>query len=175
MHRGTVSVSSEGSGKGSTFIVRLPLISGGATTPVRVNAALPPPVSPRRILVVDDNTDAAGSLSALLEHQGHEVVTAHDGAEALAKARKLQPQIVFLDLGMPRMGGLEAAKHLHSLANSEPMLLVALTGWGQEQDQQRTREAGFDLHLLKPINRDELDKVLAASPIGALAVHSRTP
>jgi CheY-like chemotaxis protein len=125
--------------------------------------------------VVDDNTDAAGSLSALLEHQGHEVVTAHDGAEALAKARKLQPQIVFLDLGMPRMGGLEAAKHLHSLANSEPMLLVALTGWGQEQDQQRTREAGFDLHLLKPINRDELDKVLAASPIGALAVHSRTP
>jgi PAS domain S-box-containing protein len=175
MHRGTVSVSSEGSGKGSTFIVRLPLISGGATTPVRVNAALPPPVSPRRILVVDDNTDAAGSLSVLLEHQGHEVVTAHDGAEALAKARKLQPQIVFLDLGMPRMGGLEAAKHLRSLANSEPMLLVALTGWGQEQDQRRTREAGFDLHLLKPINRDELDKVLAASPTGAVAVHSRTP
>jgi CheY-like chemotaxis protein len=99
----------------------------------------------------------------LLQHQGHQVETAHDGAEAVAKARNLRPQIVFLDLGMPRMGGLEAAKRLRSLAKGAPMLLVALTGWGQEQDQQRTREAGFDLHLLKPINRAELDKVLAAS------------
>jgi PAS domain S-box-containing protein len=163
MHRGTVSVSSEGSGKGSTFSVRLPVISGGATTRVRVNTELPSPVSRRRILVVDDNTDAASSLSVLLQHQGHQVETAHDGAEAVAKARNLRPQIVFLDLGMPRMGGLEAAKRLRSLAKGAPMLLVALTGWGQEQDQQRTREAGFDLHLLKPINRAELDKVLAAS------------
>jgi PAS domain S-box-containing protein len=175
MHRGTVSVTSQGSGKGSTFTVRLPVISGGATTPVRVNAQLPPPVSPRRILVVDDNTDAASSLSVLLEHQGHQVATAHDGAEAVAKARILRPQIVFLDLGMPRMDGLEAARHLRSLANGEPMLLVALTGWGQKQDQQRTREAGFDVHLVKPINRAELDKVLAASPTSVIAVCSRTP
>jgi PAS domain S-box-containing protein len=175
MHHGTVSVSSEGSGKGSTFSVRLPLISGGATTRVDANTELPLSLSPRRILVVDDNTDAANSLSALLEHQGHQVTTAHDGAEAVGKARTLRPQIVFLDLGMPRMGGLEAAKHLRALANGEPMLLVALTGWGQTQDQQRTREAGFDLHLLKPISRAELDKVLAASPTSITAVCSGTP
>lgn len=92
MHRGTVSVRSEGSGRGSTFTVRLPLISGGPTTPAQVNTVQPPSASRRRVLVVDDNTDAASSLSALLEHQGHEVATAHDGAEALAKARKLRPQ-----------------------------------------------------------------------------------
>lgn len=164
MHQGTVAACSEGSGKGSTFVVRLPVIVGGVTTPVPRSVRLPSPVAPRRILVVDDNKDAATSLALLLEHEGHEVTTAHDGAEAVTKARDLRPQIVFLDLGMPGMGGLEAAKHLRSLSNDHPMMLVALTGWGQKQDHQRTREAGFDLHLLKPIDLNELDKILAASP-----------
>jgi PAS domain S-box-containing protein len=170
MHQGTVSANSAGSGQGSSFTVRLPLLSGCATTQAQAKIAHPPRgvpprgVARRRVLVVDDNTDAAISLAMLLEHQGHEVATAHDGAEAVAKARDLRPQIVFLDLGMPRMGGLEAARHLRASSNGEPMLLVALTGWGQKQDHQRTLEAGFDLHLLKPINGDELDKVLAASP-----------
>lgn len=128
------------------------------------NTELTPSVPPRRILVVDDNTDAAISFAVLLEHQGHEVATAHDGEEAVAKARHLRPHIVFLDLGMPRMGGIEAAKHLRALSNGESMMLVALTGWGQKQDYQRTREAGFDWHLLKPIDRNELDTILAASP-----------
>ncbi len=164
MHQGAVSVHSEGSGRGSTFTVRLPLLSGGATPQAQVKSVRPPRgVAPRRILVVDDNTDAALSLAVLLEHQGHEVATAHDGAEAVAKARDLRPHIVFLDLGMPRMGGLEAARLLRSSSGGEPMLLVALTGWGQKEDHQRTLEAGFDLHLLKPINGEELDKVLAAS------------
>jgi PAS domain S-box-containing protein len=164
MHQGTVSVCSDGSGKGSTFTVRLPLLSGGAATQVPVNAELPPVIAPRRILVVDDNMDAASSLAVLLEHRGHEVATAHDGEEAVAKARDLRPHIVFLDLGMPRMDGLEAARHLRALSEGEPMMLVALTGLGQKRDHQRTRDAGFDWHLLKPIDRDELDKVLGASP-----------
>ena len=164
MHQGTVSVCSDGSGKGSTFTVRLPLLSDGAATPVYLHTKLTSSVPPRRILVVDDNTDAAVSFAVLLEHQGHEVATAHDGEEAVAKARVLRPHIVFLDLGMPRMDGLEAAKHLRALSDGEPMTLVALTGWGQKRDHERTREAGFDWHLLKPIDGNELDKILAASP-----------
>jgi len=164
MHQGTVSVCSDGSGKGSTFTVRLPLLSDGAATPVYLPTKLPSSVPPRRILVVDDNTDAAVSFAVLLEHQGHEVATAHDGEEAVAKARVLRPHIVFLDLGMPRMDGLEAAKHLRALSDGEPMTLVALTGWGQKRDHERTREAGFDWHLLKPIDGNELDRILAASP-----------
>jgi CheY-like chemotaxis protein len=163
MHQGKVSAFSEGTGKGSTFTVRLPLLSGGARTPMQVEVGLSPSVAPRRILVVDDNTDAASSLAMLLEHQGHEVATAHDGAEAVVKAGNLRPHIVFLDLGMPRMRGLEAARRLRSSLNGERMILVALTGWGQQQDHQRTREAGFDWHLLKPIDRSELAKVLVAS------------
>jgi PAS domain S-box-containing protein len=163
MHQGTVSVCSDGSGKGSTFTVRLPLLSDGAATPVSLHTKLPSSVPPRRILVVDDNTDAAVSFAVLLEHQGHEVATAHDGEEAVAKARVLRPHIVFLDLGMPRMDGFEAAKHLRALSDGEPMTLVALTGWGQKRDHERTREAGFDWHLLKPIDGNELDKILAAS------------
>jgi PAS domain S-box-containing protein len=164
MHQGTVSVCSDGSGKGSTFTVRLPLLSDGAATPVHLHTKLTSSVPPRRILVVDDNTDAAVSFAVLLEHQGHEVATAHDGEEAVAKARVLRPHIVFLDLGMPRMDGLEAAKHLRALSDGEPMTLVALTGWGQKRDHERTREAGFDWHLLKPIDGNELHKILAASP-----------
>jgi PAS domain S-box-containing protein len=164
MHQGTVSVCSDGSGKGSTFTVRLPLLLDGAATPAYLHTKLTSSVPPRRILVVDDNTDAAVSFAVLLEHQGHEVATAHDGEEAVAKARVLRPHIVFLDLGMPRMDGLEAARHLRALSDGEPMTLVALTGWGQKRDHERTREAGFDWHLLKPIDGNELDKILAASP-----------
>ncbi len=164
MHQGTVSVCSDGSGKGSTFTVRLPLLSDGAVTPVYLHTKPTSSVPPRRILVVDDNTDAAVSFAVLLEHQGHEVATAHDGEEAVAKARVLRPHIVFLDLGMPRMNGLEAAKQLRALSDGEPMTLVALTGWGQKRDHERTREAGFDWHLLKPIDGNELDKILTASP-----------
>ena len=164
MHQGTVSAFSEGSGKGSTFTVSLPLAPGGARSQIQVDVRHPPAVSPRRILVVDDNADAANSLAMLLEHQGHEVSTAHDGAEALVKARKLRPHLVFLDLGMPRMGGLEAAACLRSSSNGEPMTLVALTGWGQQQDHERTRAAGFDWHLLKPIDPNDLAKVLSSSP-----------
>jgi CheY-like chemotaxis protein len=101
----------------------------------------------------------------LLQHQGHEVATAYNGREALKKARSLRPKLVFLDIGMPRMDGIEAARHLHSLSGGKQMMLVALTRWRQEQDRRRTREAGFDRHLLKPIDPTELNKTLIASPI----------
>ncbi len=121
-------------------------------------------MAPRRILIVDDNQDAADSLTVLLQYQGHEVVTAYNGEEGLKCARTLRPHLVFLDLGMPRMDGIEAAQQLRSLPGGERMMLIALTGWGQEQDQQRTRMAGFDRHLLKPIDLGKLNEILMASP-----------
>lgn len=164
MHDGTVSAQSEGSGKGSTFIVRLPLVSAGARSAEPTSTAIQPSVAPRRILIVDDNQDAADSLTVLLQYQGHEVVTAYNGEEGLKCARTLRPHLVFLDLGMPRMDGIEAAQQLRSLPGGERMMLIALTGWGQEQDQQRTRMAGFDRHLLKPIDLGKLNEILMASP-----------
>ena len=170
LHQGTVLARSEGIGKGSTFVVRLPLLLGQAIPEVPLGAAPPSAVVLRRVLVVDDNKDAALSLALLLEHQGHEVATAHDGDEAIQTAKRWRPQIVFLDLGMPRMGGVEAAKHLRALSGGEPITLVALTGWGQRQHHQDTQEAGFDWHLLKPIDHKELEKVLSASQTSPLAL-----
>ena len=164
MHHGTVSAHSEGSGKGSTFIVRLPLVSAGVRSQEPATARLQPSAFRRRILIVDDNHDAADSLAVILQFQGHEVVTAYDAEEGLKHARCLRPHVVFLDLGMPRMDGIAAAKQLRSLPGGEQMMLVALTGWGQQHDQQRTRDAGFDRHLLKPIDPVELNKILVASP-----------
>ena len=116
MHDGTVSAQSEGSGKGSTFIVRLPLVSAGARSAEPTSTAIQPSVAPRRILIVDDNQDAADSLTVLLQYQGHEVVTAYNGEEGLKCARTLRPHLVFLDLGMPRIDGIEAAQQLRTTA-----------------------------------------------------------
>jgi PAS domain S-box-containing protein len=163
MHGGTVSVFSAGPGKGSTFTVRLPLLRHDSPAPQRPSSGLVQASgSSRRILVVDDNEDAALSLAMLLEHHGHEVTVAHDGLEAIAKARTVQPDLIFLDLGMPRMDGIEAAKHLRALPDGERLLLVALTGWGQDKDLERTRSAGFDRHLLKPVDPAALSQILTA-------------
>jgi signal transduction histidine kinase/CheY-like chemotaxis protein len=158
MHGGSVQVMSPGEGFGSTFCVRLPLTEPiAAITPEQTPGATEtPPASRRRILVVDDNEDAATSLAALLEHLGHEVVTASDGEDAITKAAAFYPHVIFLDLGMPRMDGVEAAKRLRTLPHGEQTILIALTGWGQEHDLQRTQSAGFDHHLLKPIELDSL-------------------
>lgn len=159
MHGGSVQVVSAGEGHGSTFFVRLPL-TGPATVPERtVVAREPPAAARRRILVVDDNEDAATSLATLLEQLGHEVVTASDGEEGVTRAAAFCPHVVFLDLGMPRMDGVEAAKRLRSLPDGGQTILIALTGWGQEHDRQRTRAAGFDHHLLKPIEPGSLEQL----------------
>ena len=115
----------------------------------------------RRILVVDDNTDAAESLAILLRLKGHEVRVAFEGASAIVTAREFHPQVVFLDIGMPAMDGYEVARRLRRENNVSAAMLIALTGYGQESDRQRSQEAGFDLHLVKPIDPMDLKQILA--------------
>ncbi|BCS34475.1 hypothetical protein TBR22_A37020 [Luteitalea sp. TBR-22] len=114
----------------------------------------------KRVLVVDDNVDSADSLSLLLGLMGHTVCTAHDGAEALQKAEAFRPELVLMDIGMPVMDGCEAARRLRQEDWGGEMVLVALTGWGQDEDRRRTEDAGFNHHLIKPIDPVALEKLL---------------
>ena len=159
MHSGTVCAFSEGPGQGARFTVRLPIAEGSVMAPVT-----PPPPAVRnrgqRVLVVDDNTDAAASLALLLNMEEYEVRTAADGEEAIEQARIFAPQIIFMDLAMPRLDGLEAARRIRALPQGEEIRIIALTGWGQEADRQRTRAAGMDHHLVKPVSLDALQSVL---------------
>ena len=159
MHDGTVRAFSEGPGRGARFTVRLPLAEGPVTPDV--TAA---PVAARkrgqRVLVVDDNTDAAASLALLLEMEDYEVCTAVDGEEAVEQARIFEPQIIFMDLAMPRLNGLEAARRIRALPQGKPVRIVALTGLGQPADRQRSHNAGMDHHLTKPVSLDALQSVL---------------
>ncbi|HKP59217.1 MAG TPA: ATP-binding protein [Polyangiales bacterium] len=159
MHGGTVSASSKGPGRGSTFTVRFPLAAGaGETTgPARPSARTP---NPARILIVDDNNDAADLLSLMLEHAGHVTTVAHDGPSALELAPVCDPQIVFLDIGLPGMSGYEVARQLRLDPRFSHTTLVALTGWGTHEDKRRAVAAGFDLHLTKPIDARALQTAL---------------
>ena len=162
MHGGTLSAQSEGRGRGTTFTVRLPAMPKQArsmTPPAATRRALPV-VAPCRILVADDNDDAAESMSMWLELAGHEVRTARNGVEAVTMAEEFQPDVVLLDLGMPEMDGLEAARRFRTLEWGKRATLVAVTGWGQQRDRERTAGAGFDLHLVKPVNEVELFQAL---------------
>lgn len=163
MHDGLVTARSEGLGKGSEFLIRLPV---AADQKNRVSAVSAKPVSSahescHRLLVVDDNKDAAVTLAMLLRLKGHEVQIAHSGPSALELATTFLPEVVFLDLGMPGMGGLEVAARVRKIQGLEDSVLVALTGWGQEEDRRRTAEAGFDHHFVKPAELDLLESLLA--------------
>jgi PAS domain S-box-containing protein len=161
MHNGTVSAFSEGPGLGARICVRLPI---AAATDMPDGAPSPAPRSRgQRVLVVDDNADAAASLALLLKMEDHEVCTAADGIEAVECARTFEPHIIFMDLAMPRLDGLEAARRIRGLPHGEYVRIVALTGWGQEADRQRTRAAGMDAHLTKPVSLDALHGVLRGS------------
>ncbi len=167
MHGGTVEAHSGGRGQGSEFVVRLPLLVEDENNsyrrhdaPQRSEQKLPP----RRLLVVDDNVDAADSLAMLLRLLGQEVSVAYEGASALAQAQADPPAIAFLDLGMPRMDGYELARRLRAHPALQSVVLVALTGWGQPEDRQRTKEVGFDRHLVKPVEADALRQLLAERP-----------
>jgi len=153
MHGGTIEGSSEGVGKGSEFSVRLPVYEA-AGEPVRP-AAAPDRDSQRvsrRILVVDDNPDVLEGCQVMLQTLGHEVHTALDGVEALDKAEHLRPEVIVLDLGMPQLDGWETARRLRQRPWARRLMLVAITGWGSEDDKARSIEAGFDAHLVKPID-----------------------
>jgi CheY-like chemotaxis protein len=166
MHGGAVSASSPGAGLGSTFVVRLPLVERRDELHNHRQSQIGLDGDARhRILVVDDNPDSALSLAILLRELGHEVDTAFDGLEGVEKAESLRPSLIFLDLGMPQMSGIDAATRVRALPHGNDITLVALTGWGQEDDRRRTREAGFDGHLLKPIDPAELARLLAAPPV----------
>ncbi|RZL33788.1 MAG: hybrid sensor histidine kinase/response regulator [Rubrivivax sp.] len=156
LHGGEVGAESPGIGQGSRFTMRLPL-AGAPPSASQVEKAQPAavePRSPRRILVVDDNEDAAESLAMLLSFGGHEVRVEHGGPAALAAAAELLPQAVFCDVGMPGMDGYEVATRLRQDPRFEKTLLVALTGWGSQEDKRRSRAAGFDEHLTKPAGVD---------------------
>jgi PAS domain S-box-containing protein len=164
LHGGSVEVASAGSSCGSAFTVRLPaLASAPSVEPQERSQAAASQVC-KRIVVADDNEDAADMLAEVFKLLGHEVWTANDGAEALERAIEVQPDVVVLDLGMPRMDGFEAARRIRETPQGKHALLVALTGWGQESDRQRTRDAGFDKHLVKPVDPTALSALLASSP-----------
>ncbi len=168
MHGGRVSAQSDGPGLGSVFIVRLPQSKVGAPTPMPEDAAASGASrTTPRVLVVDDNEDSADSLGALLEVLGATVVVAHDGEAALRVLDDQHPDVVFLDIGMPRMDGYELARRIRERADTRDMFLVALTGWGQDKDRLRSEEAGFDRHMVKPADIRELETLLQSAVIRA--------
>jgi len=152
-----VSARSDGLGLGSTFEIRLPLIASA------VQPSIPQPhmrVPPRRILVVDDNEDAATALAMMLRLEGHEVESFFSAAEALARAVEFKPEVALLDIGLPEMDGYELAQRLRESVGPRRIRLVALTGYGQAEDRERARSVGFDEHLVKPADLRALQQVL---------------
>jgi CheY-like chemotaxis protein len=164
MHGGTVEACSAGIGQGSEFVVHLPTAAEAPPpAPATTTASPPEPraAAPRRVLVVDDNRDSAESLGLLLELHGHEVHKAHDGHEAVEAATRLGPDVVLLDIGLPTLNGYETARLIRERFGEKRVLLVALTGWGQEEDRRRSEEAGFDAHMVKPVDYPALARILA--------------
>jgi CheY-like chemotaxis protein len=163
LHGGTIEARSGGPGLGSEFTVRLPVaerlaqVAQGPSGDGEKCRCLPK----CRILVVDDNRDAADSLAVLLRLLGHDLHTAHDGLEAVQAAATFRPDVVLLDIGMPKMSGYEAARSIRRQPWGKGMALVAVTGWGQEEDKRRAAEAGFDHHLTKPVEPAALERLLA--------------
>ena len=164
MHGGTVTAESAGPGKGSTFTVRLPVLeSRPEPAPADAPDARPAAHGPgRRILVVDDNQDSARSMAMVLELLGNEVRTAHDGVEAVEAAEEFRPEVILMDVGMPRLNGYEATRRIREQPWGRVRHIIALTGWGQEGDRVQSREAGCDGHLVKPVDLPDLEKLLTA-------------
>lgn len=171
MHGGRVEARSQGIGAGSEFIVHLPLIADAESAPANAQHLSQPQTGatdpagskriPRRILVVDDNEDSAASLGMLLEMLGAEVQVAHNGPDALDALPRFRPEVALVDIGMPGMNGYEVAKRIRARTDFQALTLIALTGWGQEEDRRRTQAAGFDFHLIKPADINALESLLA--------------
>jgi CheY-like chemotaxis protein len=163
LHCGTVEARSAGSGQGSEFIVELPVAQASAARPVVDQASTAARVSPHgmRILVADDNTDSVQSLAMLLTLAGHEVRSASDGAEAIRVADEFRPDVAFLDIGMPNLDGYATARELRTRPWAQRLVLFALTGWGQPDDKVRARQAGFDAHVIKPLDFSSVEEMIA--------------
>jgi CheY-like chemotaxis protein len=165
-HSGTITAHSDGPGHGSTFIVRLPVSREPAPTQPRGDRtrARTAPTMARRILVVDDEWLSAASWGKLLQVEGHEIRTAHDGLEAVEEAEAFRPDVILLDIGLPKLNGYEVAQQVRQQLWGQGVVLIALTGWGQAADRERSTAAGFDHHLVKPVDPAELMHLLAALP-----------
>lgn len=162
MHGGTVEAHSDGVGQGSEFVVALPLLlHAPIPRPSQPPPSEPPATTGRRILIVDDNADAAESLALLLDIEGNETQTASDGVEAVEVAATFRPDVVLLDIGLPKLNGYEAARKIRDEPWGRGMVLVALTGWGQEGDREKSKAAGFDGHMVKPLDHAALIELLA--------------
>jgi CheY-like chemotaxis protein len=170
LHGGTVSAHSDGPGSGSEFAISLPALAQ-SSAPREPQPAAPVARARRasRVVVVDDNRDSADTLAALLEAWGHDVRTLYDGPSAIAAVAEFQPKVVLLDIGLPKMNGYEVAAQLRKSANGRSLILVAFTGYGQDEDRRRVREAGFDYHLVKPLEPAELEKILDSVTVDAAA------
>jgi PAS domain S-box-containing protein len=164
MHGGSVEAKSDGHRMGSEFIVRLPMVLSVVQSQLEIEEPIRLS-SRRRVLVVDDNRDAAVSLAMMLRFLGNESKTAYDGVEALEVAETFRPDLVFLDIGMPRLNGYDTARQIRAQPWGKQVLLVALTGWGHEEDRSKSQDAGFNLHLVKPIEPVALEKLLATSKV----------
>jgi CheY-like chemotaxis protein len=165
LHGGKIEARSEGPGRGSEFIVHLPVatISEQPITPDANGINLRRTPKQRRILVVEDNADSAASLCMMLQLAGHEIRSANDGREALQTAESFRPHIVLLDIGLPKLNGYEVARQIRKQPWGENVILIALTGWAQQEDKQRALEAGFDHHLTKPVVLDDILHLMAKS------------
>jgi len=161
MHGGTVAVASAGIGKGAAFTLTLPLCNPRQTLEACARPAETSAAKPERILVVDDNRDAAESIAMLLRICGHDVQIAYDGLDALAMARNQSPSVILLDIGLPGIDGYEVARRLQRMGVLNKARLIAMTGYGSDKDRQATKEAGFDLHFTKPVGVEELIKALS--------------
>jgi PAS domain S-box-containing protein len=162
LHGGTIEARSAGSGQGSEFVVKIPRRSGAVSTPQNPGVPAVKPARKRRVLIADDNRDAAESLAMLLEMHGHTITVVHDGRQALAAIEVAPPEVALLDIGMPHMDGYEVARRVRGDTRNQQVLLIAVTGWGQEQDKARAMAAGFDLHFTKPIEPETLIDLLGA-------------
>jgi two-component system, chemotaxis family, CheB/CheR fusion protein len=166
LHGGTLEAYSAGIGQGSEFVVRLPILVEAPKLPqLEPAVGVPRVTTVRRVLVVEDNRDSIESLTMLLNLAGYETHAAKDGLEATEAAATFRPDVILLDIGLPKLNGYEVARKIREQPWGRDMVLVALTGWGQEEDRRRSQEAGFNHHLTKPVDPDTLSKLLARIPI----------
>ncbi|HEX6158468.1 MAG TPA: ATP-binding protein, partial [Burkholderiales bacterium] len=163
LHHGSIEAKSEGAGKGSEFVIGLPMQDSGQLAAAGAQPSVTHELTngvAHRVLVVDDNVDAASMLAALVRQLGHDVVVVHDGPSALQAAEAYRPEVILLDLGMPGMNGFEVARSLRERGITPAPRIVAITGWGKPEDERRTREAGFDMHLIKPVEESQIRQAL---------------